>query len=91
MADKKTTKKQTKTMSFEEAMTELEQRVRQLEDGRVPLEEAIHSYERGAALKARCEALLKEARLTVEEIYKSKDGTVEVKPSDLQALVEGPQ
>lgn len=86
MADKKP-----QDMNFEEAMSELEQVVRQLEDGRVPLEQAIGSYERGAALKARCEALLKEARLTVEEIYKSKDGSVDVKPSDLQALVDGPQ
>ncbi|HBN22896.1 MAG TPA: exodeoxyribonuclease VII small subunit [Holosporales bacterium] len=86
MADKKP-----QDMNFEEAMTELEQVVRQLEDGRVPLEQAIGSYERGAALKARCESLLKEARLTVEEIYKSKEGSVDVKPSDLQALVDGPQ
>lgn len=86
MADKKP-----QDMNFEEAMTELEQVVRQLEDGRVPLEQAIGSYERGAALKSRCEALLKDARLTVEEIYKAKDGGVEVKPSDLQALVDGPQ
>tara|TARA_R110002111_G_scaffold127255_3_gene192108 strand:- start:448 stop:708 length:261 start_codon:yes stop_codon:yes gene_type:complete len=86
MADKKP-----QDMNFEEAMSELEQVVRQLEDGRVPLEQAIGSYERGAALKTRCEVLLKEARLTVEEIYKSKEGNVEVKTSDLQALVEGPQ
>ena len=86
MAHKKPTE-----MTFEEAMTELEQVVRQLEDGRVPLEQAIASYERGAALKTRCETLLKEARLTVEEIYKSKDGIVEINPSDLQALVDGPQ
>tara|TARA_R110002095_G_scaffold195724_6_gene174429 strand:+ start:262 stop:522 length:261 start_codon:yes stop_codon:yes gene_type:complete len=83
--------KKPEAMNFEEAMAELEQVVRHLEDGRVPLEQAIGSYERGAALKARCEELLKDARLTVEEIYKSKDGTVEVKSSDLQALVEGPQ
>ncbi len=86
MADKKP-----QDMNFEEAMTELEQVVRRLEDGRVPLEQAIGSYERGAALKARCEVLLKEARLTVQEIYKSKEGAVDIKPSDLQALVDGPQ
>jgi exonuclease VII small subunit len=49
------------------------------------------AYERGAALKARCDELLKNARLKVEEIYQTKEGGVDVKPSDLQALVDGPQ
>ena len=77
-----------KDMTFEEAMTELEQVVRQLEDGRVPLEQAIGSYERGAALKTRCDAMLKGAKLKVEEIYKNKDGTITTKPSDLQSIVD---
>ncbi len=80
--------KDPKDMSFEEAMAELEQVVRQLEDGRVPLEQAIGSYERGSALKARCDEMLKGARLKVEEIYKNKDGTVETKPSDLQEIID---
>lgn len=84
-------KKDPKDMTFEEAMGELEQVVRQLEDGRVPLDQAIGSYERGAALKTRCDEMLKAARLKVEEIYKAKDGSVEIRPSDLQTLVDGPQ
>ncbi len=80
--------KDPKDMSFEEAMAELEQVVHQLEDGRVPLEQAIGSYERGAALKARCEEMLKSARLKVEEIYKNKDGTIQTKPSDLQGVID---
>lgn len=80
--------KNPKDMTFEEAMAELEQVVRQLEDGRVPLEQAIGSYERGAALKTRCDEMLKGARLKVEEIYKNKDGKIETKPSDLQEIVD---
>ena len=83
--------KNPKDMSFEEAMAELEQVVRQLEDGKVPLEQAIGSYERGAAMKARCEDMLKGARLKVEEIYKNKDGAIETKPSELQDIIDGPQ
>lgn len=55
-------------MSFEEAMRELEQVVGQLERGDVALEESITLYERGAALKARCEAKLKEAEEKVAKI-----------------------
>ena len=80
--------KDPKEMTFEEAMAELEQVVRQLEEGRVPLEQAIGSYERGAALKARCQEMLKGAKLKVEEIYKNKDGEIETKPSELQEIVD---
>jgi len=48
-------------MSFEDAMKELETVVGQLERGDVALDASIALYERGAALKARCEAKLKEA------------------------------
>lgn len=55
-------------MSFEEAMKELEQVVGQLERGDVALDDSIKLYERGAALKARCEAKLKEAEEKVAKI-----------------------
>ncbi|MEY1557188.1 exodeoxyribonuclease VII small subunit [Yoonia sp. R2331] len=55
-------------MSFEDAMKELEQVVGQLERGDVALDESIKLYERGAALKARCEAKLKEAEEKVAKI-----------------------
>ena len=48
-------------MNFEDAMKELETVVGQLERGDVALDDSIALYERGAALKARCEAKLKEA------------------------------
>ena len=75
-------------MTFEEAMLELETVVNGLEDGRIPLDQAIGSYERGAALKKRCDDLLSKARLTVKEIYEARDGTVAQKESALQATVE---
>lgn len=61
-------------MSFEDAMRELEQVVGQLESGNVPLEESIALYERGAALKARCETKLKEAEEKVAKLTLDKDG-----------------
>ena len=61
-------------MSFEQAIKELEQVVGQLERGDVALDESIKLYERGAALKARCEAKLKEAEEKVARITLDGDG-----------------
>jgi exodeoxyribonuclease VII small subunit len=55
-------------MSFEEAIRELEQVVTALDRGDVALEASIKLYERGAALKARCETKLKEAEEKVAQI-----------------------
>lgn len=61
-------------LSFEAAMTELEQVVTKLERGDVALEDSITLYERGAALKAHCEARLKAAEEKVAAITLSADG-----------------
>lgn len=61
-------------MSFEEALAELEVIVRQLETGDVELEKSIAIYERGAALKAHCDARLKSAELKVEQIVQGANG-----------------
>jgi exodeoxyribonuclease VII small subunit len=61
-------------MSFEEAIKELETVVGQLERGDVALDDSIALYERGAKLKARCEAKLKEAEEKVAKITLGADG-----------------
>ena len=61
-------------MSFETALSELEQIVARLESGQAPLEDSIKLYERGASLKAHCEAKLKEASLRVEKIVMGAGG-----------------
>jgi exodeoxyribonuclease VII small subunit len=61
-------------LSFEQALAELEKIVAQLERGDVALEDSIRAYERGAALKAHCEAKLKDAQLKVEQIVLGPDG-----------------
>jgi exodeoxyribonuclease VII small subunit len=62
-------------MSFEDAMRELESVVGKLEAGEVPLEESIDLYQRGARLKAHCEARLKAAEEKVAMITQDGDGT----------------
>ncbi|SFG88609.1 Exodeoxyribonuclease VII small subunit [Palleronia marisminoris] len=61
-------------MSFEEAMRELEAVVNHLEAGDVELERSIELYERGAKLKARCDATLKAAEEKVAKITTGADG-----------------
>ena len=58
-----TDKKSIESLSFEEAMGELETIVRGLESGQAKLDDSISSYERGTALKNHCETLLKQAQL----------------------------
>ncbi|MEM6477803.1 MAG: exodeoxyribonuclease VII small subunit [Pseudomonadota bacterium] len=66
--------KPVKEMSFEEAMAELETVVGQLERGDVALEQSIGLYERGAELKAHCEAKLKAAEEKVAAIQLNAEG-----------------
>lgn len=61
-------------MTFEQAMAELEQVVGQLERGDVALEASINLYDRGAKLRAHCEAKLKEAEEKVAAITLDGDG-----------------
>ena len=66
MADKNNA--DVKALPFERAIGELEKIVKELEGGKVPLEESVAMYERGEVLKARCEELLKQAEARVEKI-----------------------
>ena len=67
-------------LSFEEAMAELEKLVRQLEDGRAKLDDAIGAYERGALLKRHCESKLREAQARIEKITVLDNGEVQTSP-----------
>jgi exodeoxyribonuclease VII small subunit len=63
-----------KGMSFEAALKELEQIVTRLERGDVDLEQSIEIYERGEALRAYCDQLLKRAEAKVERITLGAQG-----------------
>lgn len=74
-----------KKLSFERSIEELELIVKRLEDGKVPLEESVTIYERGEALKRRCEELLRQAEARVEKITTDAGGkAVGVEPLDVQ-------
>ena len=74
-----------KKLSFERAIEELESIVTRLEGGKVPLEESVAIYERGEALKRRCEELLRQAEARVDRITTDASGQANgTEPLDVQ-------
>mgnify|MGYP001176927943 CR=1 FL=1 len=63
-------------LSFEEAMTELEQIVRDMELGKTGLEQSIEQYERGVALRDHCQKRLQEAQMRITQMTQQADGTL---------------
>ena len=59
------------TMTFEEAMNELEKLVESLDKGDISLDQAISAYDRGSQLKDLCQKKLNEAKMKVETIQSS--------------------
>lgn len=64
------------TLSFEEAIEKLENIVRELESGRIKLDDAVAAYEKAVALKKLCEAKLQNAQLKIEKLSINPDDTV---------------
>ena len=73
-----------KKLTFEKALAELEQIVQKLERGDVPLEESVTIYERGEALKRRCEELLRQAEARVEKITLDAGKPAGTEPLDVK-------
>ena len=72
-------------LSFDDALADLQRTVAELEAGGQPLEGAIALYERGVALQARCEKLLGDAELRVQQLVARAGGAFEtrdVRPED---------
>ena len=72
-------------LAFDQALAELQETVRRLEEGGLPLEDAIALYERGVALHERCARLLGDAELRVQRLVERGGGElVAVDAADLQ-------
>ncbi|MBI0082399.1 exodeoxyribonuclease VII small subunit [Commensalibacter sp. M0402] len=65
------------SLSFEDALNELEKIVHNLETGQQKLEEAIVSYERGALLRRYCEKKLNEAEARVKMIVEKDNQSLD--------------
>ncbi|HVB72200.1 MAG TPA: exodeoxyribonuclease VII small subunit [Ktedonobacteraceae bacterium] len=68
------------TLSFEETFARLEAAVAALQDGRMPLENALHHYEEGMKLAQQCNDLLQKAELRVQQLHISENGELETIP-----------
>jgi len=66
-------------LAFDDALAELQRTVAELEAGGQPLERALALHERGAALIARCDQLLNDAQLRLEQLVSRSGGTLETR------------
>ena len=71
------------SLSFEEAFTQLEDAVSALQDGQMPLEEALRHYEAGMKLAQYCNELLQKAELRVQQLGVDDNGVLIVRPFEL--------
>ena len=70
------------TLNFEDALKGLEEVVRKLESGEVPLDDSISLYERGEALRLHCQKRLDAAQARIEKIVAGPDGAIATQPFD---------
>lgn len=74
------TEEELKALSFEEAMAKLENIVRELESGRIKLDDAVTAYEQAVKLKKFCEKKLQDAQLKIEKIEITPEGEIKTSP-----------
>ena len=72
--------KTTSIADFEKSLDELEQLVRNLEQGELSLEQSLGAFERGVKLTRECQQALKSAEQRVEQLVQNPDGSLEARP-----------
>ena len=70
--------KQENNKDFETSLKKLEQIVSDLENGDLPLEESIKTFEEGVKLTKHCQNLLSKAELKIQNLVESKDGSIDL-------------
>ncbi len=71
------------TLSFEDAFERLESAISALQDGKLPLEQALQQYQEGMKLAQYCNELLQQAELSVQQLSVDSNGTLLVEPFDV--------
>ena len=74
------------SLSFEQAMDELDQLVRKMESGELPLDESIAAYRRGAELARYCQGRLANAEQEIRQL--EGDLLKPLNPCDLKGGTE---
>lgn len=75
-------KNTTNPSTFEEDLSTLESIVNALEEGKLPLDEALRKFEKGIALVRKCEKTLREAERKVEMLMRGMNGELQAVPFD---------
>lgn len=70
-------------LNFEDALAQLENIVRELESGRIKLDDAVNAYEKAVRLKQLCENKLQAAKLKIEKIELKSDDSIETTPFEV--------
>lgn len=76
--------------SFEGALDRLEEIVRTLEAGEMPLEKALEVFEEGVRLSRFCHARLRQAEQRIEILLEDESGEIEPRPFQADAVKEDP-
>lgn len=72
------------TLTFEEAFEQLEASITALQEGKVPLEQALQQYQNGMHLAQYCNELLQKAELSVQQLNVNESSdTLSVSPLEL--------
>lgn len=75
-------------LAFDDALAELQRVVADLEAGGQPLEAALALYERGVALQGRCERLIGDAELRVQQLVARAGGAIETRDVAVEEATE---
>ena len=68
--------------NFETSLKKLEKIVSDLENGELPLEESIKTFEEGVKLTKHCQNLLSKAEIKIQKLVESKDGSIDLEAFD---------
>ena len=71
-------------LSFEDALAKLEAIVRDVEEGKIGLEDSIRRYEEGMKLLKRCRLILADAEMKIQKLQATAEGEVRAEPFDSQ-------
>ena len=74
--------KQENNKDFETSLKKLEKIVSDLENGDLPLEESIKTFEEGVKLTKHCQNLLSKAELKIQKLVESKYGSIDLETFD---------
>lgn len=77
-------KKAIDSMSFEEALAELQELIHAIDSGNETLDNCIAAFERGSELKALCQKKLDEAKLKIQKISQNTKGEIDIQDLDFQ-------